>query len=626
MDTDHLDEDRMSIDVDAEYTPYTKTSPTDTEFSDNESDTVSSQEVHNLRMGLSQWELHDLERLGYSQETLRRQFPEMVSVHSRFDRELPAAPRKFKDCSCCHKERIPEVEEAISEGLVVLCPSCGSPEVRHEQTHESCSLLSMQSCLCYCSCPQEQLEVSPDPMWMPFLTRLIGTTVSPVILRTLQDLGFCIRDTEGELLRDAIAGGSDRPTYRQIVTNTIPDYLLLTPAERLGDVWETLRDATRFPNGVCRDLETDSGLPSALETTLRQIDPNAFGHVTRERYDRVPDLSRGHELSQGERLRWDRIHFLRIRREDLDGTSQEGSAWLALWVAEYEYDFGLEDDDLDSVCSIDEMGEEAWEEMQQEERASCDFQDCQHRLRHQMRKIDRIATRGGYPVIEDEVAAAAWLHLEFEDDLAQGGSIFDIDDSGVPPVIESDDESEFARYDTWNFDPTADTDMSENSDIPEAPSPIFAALYPNFNSLAGSDDVSNDLTNFRDAMADYINSPAQATLLNEVNGGQTSAFSDDSDDDSDDEEFRPPSTPRQLPPIIQHQAITDFINAMAALDYPDRQAGGTNQVNPRQNAALDTLLRTHGITERETAEHQVSWNRSGQGQQPDEPGQRRRST
>ncbi|RMD43101.1 hypothetical protein DV735_g2006, partial [Chaetothyriales sp. CBS 134920] len=358
------------LDSDVEST-QSESSEADSEFRPEFE--VSREEARDLQRGLSAWEIHDLERLGYPLYRLIEQFPEIEMIYDRG-----------------------QVEEELVHALDEL------------------------------------------PMFLPFIMNLMGATPLPYMLHYLQKHGFCHRNEHSEALRAAIQTGHDIPSYEEILSNTIPIFIMQTPQQYLEGRLAELVSATAFPNGCPRVSDTDSSLPRELEDYIVQhVDGNAFGHQTRQKWEvEGPDPSRLDSMSLEEVQRWAYVDILlqEAAMHSWLGTRQEANTRFALWAVESEADFGIGDVDGDSVCSVtlfpDEPTWNEWARVQAQSGCACDSEHCfrqQHEARHVARKLQRLAHRGGYPVRLEMIEWTTERWLTARDMIRRAGA----DEEGV---------------------------------------------------------------------------------------------------------------------------------------------------------------------------------------------------
>ncbi|RMZ81442.1 hypothetical protein DV738_g2152, partial [Chaetothyriales sp. CBS 135597] len=382
---------------------------------------VSAEEARDLRRGLSAWEIHDLERLGYPLYRLIEQFPEMEMIHGRsqVDEGKEQLVRPYQMCSVCNKEREFLVEQALVASHVGICNYCQKPVIRHVASFGS--PVEPNRCFCHCSCPV-QVHASSDesPIFLPFIMNLAGATPSPSMLHYLQKHGFCHRNEHAEAVRTAMQTGHDIPSYEEILSNEIPMFIVRTPQQYLTSRLAELAFATTFPNGSPRVRDTDSSLPRALEDYIvQQIDSNAFGHQTRQKWEvDGPDQRRLNYMSMEEVQKWVYVDMLlhEASLQRLLGVRDEVNTRFALWAVECEDDFAIGDQDGDSLCSVRLFpNEQSWKEWAQEQ-CLCgrDTEECcerEHESRHVARRLERLAHRGAYPVRQEMIdyATERWL-------------------------------------------------------------------------------------------------------------------------------------------------------------------------------------------------------------------------
>ncbi|RMZ86114.1 hypothetical protein DV737_g120, partial [Chaetothyriales sp. CBS 132003] len=382
---------------------------------------VSADEARDLRRGLSAWEVHDLERLGYPLYRLIEQFPEVEIFHGRGQVPKERLERPYQTCTVCKKERECLVEQALAASHVDVCNNCQKPVIRHVASFSP--PVEPSQCFCHCSCAVELPPACEESaIFLPFIMNLAGATPSPGMLHYLQKHGFCHRNEHAEAVRAAMQTGHDIPSYDEILSNTIAWFIVQTGEQYLDSRLEALTVARTFPNGSPRVSETDSGLPKALEDyILGHVDGNAFGHETRQKWEvEGPCLSKLGHMNVEEVKKWIYVDMLlqEIAMQKQLGMRQEACTRFALWALESAEDFGIGDEDGDSVCSVELFADErTWQEWS---RTQCwcssgggEENCCErgHERRHVERRLQRLAHRGSYPVQHGMIdwAARRWL-------------------------------------------------------------------------------------------------------------------------------------------------------------------------------------------------------------------------
>lgn len=252
-------------------------------------------------------------------------------------------------CPVCHRPEAAEIRQAIETGVVVVCTDCHRPMLRAEYDFSMQSYEENSCCYCYCICP--------DPVWnsddlpedlLPFAPNNRSATPKPWVLDWLSSHGFRSPNRQSAVIRQQLASNQYLPTRRSIIDGSYQIGLSELAALPLID-FESARHQ-HFPNQVERSA-TESGLPVPLEAIIRHLDPDAFGHRTRQWYER--DVFRNFETiefaSESEVYTYCRLQQLLSGGER--SARDDPVRQFHVWAIENE-----KDEDRESVCTADELG------------------------------------------------------------------------------------------------------------------------------------------------------------------------------------------------------------------------------------------------------------------------------
>ena len=558
---DTEDEDVMSVDMTEDEDDAESLVEADLPDSYRRELEMSEEELRHLRRGLTAWEVHDLERLGHPAEELLAQFPEIRTVHERCIPPIRSPDRQYAECSGCHRDRVEQVEEALTNENISLCHRCDLPLICADSEQEPRSLDEHEFCFCRCTCPRKGPPfLGDEPLWRPFQMRRKCTTPSPLTLRWLEDNGFCYRDLYAEEVRDAVRAGRQFPSYREVLTHSMSNFVTVTREQAMLTHLVATQDDTKFPNGVNRDFDTESSLPKVLDTAILKLDPNAFGEVTRRGYEELgPDFDHPEQYTPSETRHWRRL-IMSLNLVHQYGRIYDPAPMLfTIWAIEFEDAFGLGDADGDSICSIDE---ENSGQRDVEAKLQCEAEQygggpdgfqkaiAEHRLRHIQRRLERVAWRGSYPLIDKDARTAA--ELEFK-----------ADQQGFGPPLDAGDRALWDQL--W---PVAEPCSDTESDVSDSDASTIVE-----DTLSSEQSLSH-LQQQR---------PPTPELL-------------------------PPI--RQLPPIVQNAGVTNVASAMAQFRTSVSAAVNDNVVAEEQAPALDNAFQNFAARIRQAYSLPAAgWNR-----------------
>ena len=378
------------------------------------SNLVGDAEAHALSSGLSAMELHDLHVEGFSREEIHRRFPEARNVHRQTsgtpvdpdddDESLEGPNDELSQTQCriCNHMVMGEMQAALEGGRIQECMDCERPRYRADPS----LLLSeaeMDACLCRCDC-----EIDPDidmgnPGYLPFISNRIDYTPRPWLQRWLERQGFCNINSQTQRWQNQVVSGTFLPTFRSIM-----DRSHATEVEATNNsirLFAEDQSFAIFPNGVERDLNTASGLPAALQSVLRSIDPDAFAEMRDQELRRLSQRAIT-DIDSIPSDQWYAVSRYRYFTIYEAAALRHGRENFLVWFLIHEDDFA----DNESNCTADDHDftrDEYVASLSDEERRS-------HRRRHINRRFEDAARQGGYYTNSFTIRQAAALEDEFQ--------------------------------------------------------------------------------------------------------------------------------------------------------------------------------------------------------------------